>query len=108
MSKELGRLTVAHLLEREYMADALLSRGAQPPYELGPQRGVRVSFGRRGDYILYICGIPMVQLRDYVAELGLLAVDADLGKLRLVLGEPHGWPLGPEGREPHRHSRYLC
>jgi hypothetical protein len=29
-------------------------------------------------------------------ELGLLAADASQEKLRLSLGEPHGWPLGPE------------
>jgi hypothetical protein len=49
----------------------------------------------------------MVQLRDYVKELGLLSVDAGQEKLRLGLGEPHGWPLGPKRREPHGHSRYI-
>jgi hypothetical protein len=48
--------------------DALLSRGGQPPYEFGSQRGVRVSLGRRGDDVLYFCGIPVVQLRDYVKK----------------------------------------
>jgi hypothetical protein len=31
-----------------------------------------------------------------VAELGLLAADAGQEKLRLSLGEPHIWPLGPK------------
>jgi hypothetical protein len=50
------------------MADALLSWG-QPPDELGPQRGVRVSFGRGGDDVLSFCDVPVVQLWDYVSLL---------------------------------------
>jgi hypothetical protein len=45
---------------------------------------------------------------DRVAELGLLTTDADQGKLCLSLGQPHGWPLGPEEQEPHDHSAYFC
>jgi hypothetical protein len=66
----------------------LLSRRGQPPYELGPQRGVRVSFVWRGDDNLYFCGIPVVQLRVYMEELGLLAADAVQEKLCLGLDEP--------------------
>jgi hypothetical protein len=40
-------------------------------------------------------------------QLDLLADDAGQGKLRLGLGEPHGWPLGPELRKPHGHSEYI-
>jgi hypothetical protein len=40
-----------------------------------------------------------VQLRDYLEELYILAADAGHEKLRLGLGEPHGWP--------HGYSRYL-
>jgi hypothetical protein len=49
--QKLGWLAVAHL-EREELADALLSRGGPSPHKLGPQRGVGVSFGRRGDDVL--------------------------------------------------------
>jgi hypothetical protein len=73
--QELGWLMVTHFLKHKELADVLLSRGRQLPYELGPQHGVWVSFGQRGDDILYSCGIPVVQLRDYVEVLGLLASD---------------------------------
>jgi hypothetical protein len=47
-------------------------------------------------------------LRDHVVELGFLAADASQGKLRLGLGKPHSWSLGPEWREPNGHSGYFC
>jgi hypothetical protein len=45
--QKLGWLAVAHL-ERKELADALRSGGGQPPHQLCPQRGVGVSFRRRG------------------------------------------------------------
>jgi hypothetical protein len=65
---------------------------------------VGVSFRRRGDDVLYFCGVPVVQLRDHVAELGQLATDAGQGELRLRLDEPHYWSLGPKRRKPHGYS----
>jgi hypothetical protein len=62
--EKLGRLAVVHL-EREELADALLSRGVQTRHVLGPQRGVGVSLQRRGDDVLYFRGIPVVQLLDH-------------------------------------------
>jgi hypothetical protein len=94
--QELGWLTVAHLLERKELADALHSRGGQLPHELGPQCGVGVSFGQRGESAHYFCGISVVQLLDHVEEFGHLASDAGQEKLHLGLGKPHSWPLGPE------------
>jgi hypothetical protein len=64
--QKLGRFTDAHLLESNELAEAFLSGVDQPHKDLGLQRGVRVSFGRRGDDILYFCGVPVVQLLDYV------------------------------------------
>jgi hypothetical protein len=74
MSEKLGRLAVAHFIERKELTDALLFRG-HPPQQLGPQRGVEVSFRRRGD-IIYFRGVLVVQLRDHVVELDFLVDDA--------------------------------
>jgi hypothetical protein len=52
--------------------------------------GVRVTFGRRDDDILDLCGILVVQLRDDVEEFSHFAADAGQGELDLGLGEPHG------------------
>jgi hypothetical protein len=60
--EKLGRLAVAHLLERKELADALLSQGEQPPRQLGPQCGVQVSFRWRGDDVFYFRGILVVQM----------------------------------------------
>jgi hypothetical protein len=60
MSQKLRRLVVSHL-ERKELMNALLSGGEEPPDELGPQRGIRVSFGRGGD-VFHLRGIPVVQL----------------------------------------------
>jgi hypothetical protein len=49
-------------------------------------------------------GVKTVLLRGHMAELDLLAPDAGQDKLRLGLGKPHGWLLGPERWEPHGHS----
>jgi hypothetical protein len=62
MLQETGRLAFAHLLERKKLQDALLSRGVQPPHELGPQCGVGVSFGWEGDNVLHFFGVPVIQL----------------------------------------------
>jgi hypothetical protein len=53
----------AHLLEREELASALLSRRGQPVQQLDPQLCVWVLLGWRGDDILHICGVSVVQLR---------------------------------------------
>jgi hypothetical protein len=74
--------------------------GGQPLHECG----VGVSFGRRGDDFFHLRGVPLVQLRDYVKELGPLAAVAGQEKQRLGLGEPKGWSLGPERWESHGHS----
>ena len=108
VTEKLGWLAIAHLLESKELADALFYRGGQPPHQLGPQGGVGVSFWQKDNDILYPRGVPVVQLRDHIAELGLLAADAGQGKLCLGSGEPHGWSLGPELRESHGHSGYFC
>jgi hypothetical protein len=54
----------------------MIYSGGEQPHQLGPQRGVGFSFWRRGNDILYSRGTPVVQLRDHIAELGLLAADA--------------------------------
>jgi hypothetical protein len=80
------------------------SRGGQPRHELGFQRCVGVPFGQGGNDVLHFRGVPVVQLRDDMEELGFLAADTGQGELCLGLGEPHGRPLGPEWREPYGHS----
>jgi hypothetical protein len=67
-----------------------------------------VSFRWRHNDILYFRGVTLVQLRDYVAELGLLATDAGQGELCFSLGDPHCWSLSPEWRKPHGHCGYSC
>jgi hypothetical protein len=99
MPQKLGQLVAAHL-ERKELTDALLSRGGHPPNELGPERGVSVLIRRRGDNVLYFCGVPVVQELDHVEELGLLAADAGQEKLLLGFGESHDWQ--------YSHSGYLC
>jgi hypothetical protein len=84
--------------------DALLCRGGQPLHELGPQCGIGVSFGRRGDDFFHLRGLPLVQLRDHVKELDPLAADTSQEKLPLGLDEPDGWSFGPERWESHGHS----
>jgi hypothetical protein len=49
VSEKLRQLEVAHLLECKELADALLSRGGQPPHQLNPQHGIGLSFWQRGD-----------------------------------------------------------
>lgn len=90
VSEKLRRLAIAHLLESKKLEDALFYRRGQPPHQLGPQRGAGVSFWRKDNDILYSRGIPVAQLQDHMAELGLLAADAGQGKLCLGSGEPHG------------------
>jgi hypothetical protein len=51
--------------------------------------------------------VSVIQLRDHLAELSLLAPDAGEGKLCISLGEPRGQPLGSERRKPHIHSGYF-
>jgi hypothetical protein len=63
-----------------------------------------VRAGRWWCPLLRRTGGPAARLRGRTCP---LAVDAGQEKLLLGLGEPHGWPLGPERREPHGHSRYL-
>jgi hypothetical protein len=62
-SEKMRHLAVAHLLERKELADAFLPLGGAPPHELGPQRGVGVSFRWRGDDILYFRCVPLGQLK---------------------------------------------
>jgi hypothetical protein len=73
--QELRWLMVAHL-ERKELVDVLLSRGGQPPHELGLQCGVGALLGQGDDDVLQFYGSLVVQLRDNVEELGLLAADA--------------------------------
>jgi hypothetical protein len=61
--QELRRLAVAHLLERENPVSALLPQEGPPFQQLGPQLGVWVLLGRRGDDVLHLCGVSLVQLR---------------------------------------------
>jgi hypothetical protein len=77
-------------------------------HQFGFKCGVRVFFWWGGDNVLHLRGIPVVQLPDDVLKFSSLTVDAGQGELRLGLGEPHGWPLGPERGEPHAYYRYLC
>jgi hypothetical protein len=74
---------------------------------LGPQLGVWVLLGRRGDDVLHLCGISLVQLRYDIVKFCPLTADAGQLELRLGLGEPHGWLLGPERWKPYGHSGYL-
>lgn len=75
MPQELRRFTVTHLLDRDELVDALLLRGGQPPHELGPERGVGIMFGRRGDDVRDACRITLVQLRDCVIKFRLFVSD---------------------------------
>jgi hypothetical protein len=95
-------------LEREELVSALLSGGGQPVQQLGPQFRVGVMLGWGGDYVLYLCGVPVVQLKDNMIEFGSLIADAGQRELSLGLGEPQGWPIGPERQKAYCHSRYLC
>jgi hypothetical protein len=63
-------------LECEDLVSALLSGGGQPIQQLGPQLCVGILLGRRGDDVLYLCGVPVVQLRDDVVERRSLVADA--------------------------------
>jgi hypothetical protein len=49
----------------------------------------------------------LVQLRYDVMKFCPLTANAGQRELRLGLGEPHGWPLGPERWKPYGHSGYL-
>jgi hypothetical protein len=49
----------------------------------------------------------LVQLRYDIVKFYPLTAYAGQRELRLSLGEPHGWPLGPERRKPYGHSGYL-
>jgi hypothetical protein len=66
------------------------SRGGQQPHQLGPQRGVGVTFRWRDDDVFYFRGVPVAQLRNNLAKFGLLIADAGRGKLCFSLGDPHG------------------
>ena len=70
MPQELQRLTVAHLLDRDELMDALLLQGGQPPHKLGPERGIGVMFGLRSDDVRNACRITLVQLRYCVIKFG--------------------------------------
>jgi hypothetical protein len=107
MSEKLRWLAVAHLLERKKLANVLLSPEGEPPHQLGPHGGVKVSLRQRCDDILYFQCVPVVQLRDHIVELCFLTADVGQGKLCLSLGKPHSWSLGPEWRKPHGHSGYF-
>jgi hypothetical protein len=107
VSQELRQLAIAHLLERENPVSALLPREGQPFQQLGPQLGVWVLLGRRGDDVLHLCGVSLVQPRFHIMEFCPLTADAGHRELRLSLGEQHGWSLGPERRKPYGHSGYL-
>jgi hypothetical protein len=80
-----------------------LSRGTTSS-RARPSVWCRGPFGRRGYDVFHLRGVPLVQLRDYVKEIGPLAADAGQEEVRLSLGEPNGWSLGPEGWESHGHS----
>jgi hypothetical protein len=99
---------VANLIDHEELLDALLCRWGQTPHKLGSQCCVGVSFGWRGDDVLHLCGVLVVQLQDHMAELDVLAANTGQGELCLSLGEPHSWLLGSQWREPHGYSGYLC
>jgi hypothetical protein len=90
VSQELGWLTIAHLLGRKQLADALASQWGQPTHQLGPQCGVTVPFGRRDDDVLDLLGISVVQLRDDMKEFSGLAPDTGQGKLRLGRSAQNG------------------
>jgi hypothetical protein len=107
LSQELRRLAIAHLLKRDYPVSALLPREGQPFQQLGSRLGLWVLLGRRGDDIPQLCGVSLVQLRYGIMGFCPLTADAGQRILRLSLGEPHGWSLGPERRKPHGHSGYL-
>jgi hypothetical protein len=91
----------------------------QQPHQLSPQRGVGVSFQQRGDDVLYSRGVPVVQLLDHIAELGLLAADASQGKLCLAWanytvgrsaqsGESHTATLGTSAGGELSAASILC
>jgi hypothetical protein len=79
---------------------ALLPREGQQFQQLGPQLGVWVLLWRRGDDVLHLCGVSLVHLRYNMMQFCSLIAHAGQRELRLGLGEPHGWPLGPERRDP--------
>jgi hypothetical protein len=56
----------------------------------------RVLLQWRSDDVLHLCGVPVVQLRDYIVEFSSLNADGHEGELSLSLSKPHGWPLGPK------------
>jgi hypothetical protein len=47
----------------------------------------------------------VVQLRDDVLKVYPVIADASKKELRLGLGEPQGWVLGPDRWKPYGHSR---
>jgi hypothetical protein len=57
MPQELGRLTVAHCLEGEELANDSLSQGGQQVEQLGPKPCVGALLRRTGVDIIHLCGV---------------------------------------------------
>jgi hypothetical protein len=76
MPKKLGRLAVPHFLMHEELVNALVPGDGQPSHQLGLQCCVLVPFWWRGDNILHLRSVPVIQLRYDVAVLRSLAGNA--------------------------------
>jgi hypothetical protein len=93
---------VVHL-KYEALMNALLARGGQSFYQLGPQLCIGFLLRWRSVDFFLPCGALVVKPRDLVIEFCSLMSDASLREFS-GLGQSHGWLFGPKWGKPYGHS----